>query len=124
MPDLTLTDVAFGLGLLTAFFGFYARFIRPGLVWRKDMEARVDTLQVDMESRVDKLQVDMESRVDTLQVDMESRVDKLQLRIEMHSETDTKLLSAVQSMGRDIGEIKTKIAVLEERSQRWGTSGA
>ena len=110
MADLTLTDVAFGLGLLTAFFGFYARFIRPGLVWRKDMEARVDTLQVDMEARVD-----------TLQVDMEARVDTLQMRIEMHSETDTTLLSAVQSMGRDIGEIKTKIAVLEERSQRWST---
>ena len=88
MADLTLTDVAFGVALLTAFFGFYARFIRPGLVWRKDMEARVD---------------------------------KLQMRIEMHSDTDTKLLSAVQSMGRDIGEIKTKIAVLEERSQRWST---
>ena len=39
----------------------------------------------------------------------------------MHSETDTTLLSAVQLMGRDIGEIKTKIAVLEERSQRWGS---
>ena len=99
MPDLTLTDVAFGLGLLTAFCGFYARFIRPGLVWRKDMEAHVAKLQVDLEARV----------------------DKLQMRIEMHSETDTKLLSAVQSMGRDIGEIKTKIAVLEERSQRWST---
>ena len=92
MADLTLTDVAFGIGLLTAVFGFYARFIRPSLVstieWRKNLE---------------------------------TRVDKLQMRIEMHSETDTTLLSAVQSMGRDIGEIKTKIAVLEERSQRWGT---
>ena len=91
MADLvTLTDVAFGVGLLTAVVGFYARFIRPSVVstigWRKDME---------------------------------SRVDKLQMRIEMHSESDTTLLSAVQSMGRDIGEIKTKIAVLEERSQRW-----
>ena len=90
MADLTLTDVAFGLGLLTAVFGFYARFIRPSVVstltWRKDLEAHVA---------------------------------KLQMRIEMHSDTDTKLLSAVQSMGRDIGEIKTKIAVLEERSQRW-----
>ena len=92
MADLTLTDVAFGIGLLTAVFGFYARFIRPSLVstieWRKNLE---------------------------------TRVDKLQMRIEMHSETDTTLLSAVQLMGRDIGEIKTKIAVLEERSQRWGT---
>ena len=93
MADLvTLADVAFGVGLLTAVVGFYARFIRPSVVstigWRKDME---------------------------------SRVDKLQMRIEMHSESDTTLLSAVQSMGRDIGEIKTKIAVLEERSQRWST---
>ena len=92
MADLTLTDVAFGIGLLTAVFGFYARFIRPSLVstieWRKNLE---------------------------------TRVDKLQMRIEMHSETDTTLLSAVQLMGRDIGEIKTKIAVLEERSQRWGS---
>ena len=103
MADLTLTDVAFGLGLLTAVFGFYARFIRPSVVstieWRKNMEAHVAKLQVDLEARV----------------------DKLQMRIEMHSESDTKLLSAVQSMGRDIGEIKTKIAVLEERSQRWST---
>ena len=93
MADLvTLTDVAFIVGLLTAMFGFYARFIRPSLVstieWRKNLEARVD---------------------------------KLQMRIEMHSETDIKLLAAVQSMGRDIGEIKTKIAVLEERSPRWGS---
>ena len=92
MADLTLTDVAFGVALLTAFFGFYARFIRPSVVstieWRKNLEARVDTLQ---------------------------------MRIEMHSETDTTLLAAVQAMGRDIGEIKTKIAVLEERSQRWST---
>ena len=92
VADLTLTDVAFGTGLLTAVFGFYARFIRPSLVstieWRKNLE---------------------------------TRVDKLQMRIEMHSETDTTLLSAVQLMGRDIGEIKTKIAVLEERSQRWGS---
>ena len=92
MAELTLTDVAFGLGLVTAVFAFYAKFIRPSVVstigWRKDME---------------------------------SRVDKLQMRIEMHSESDTTLLSAVQSMGRDIGEIKTKIAVLEERSQRWST---
>ena len=90
MPDLTLTDVAFGVGLLTAVFGFYARFIRPSLVstieWRKNLEARVD---------------------------------KLEMYVEIHSETDTKLLSAVQSMGRDIGEIHTKVAVLEERSQRW-----
>ena len=88
-----MTDVAFGVGLLTAVVGFYAKFIRPSVVstieWRKNME---------------------------------SRVAKLQLRIEMHSESDTTLLSAVQSMGRDIGEIKTKIAVLEERSQRWSTS--
>ena len=101
MADLTLTDVAFGLGLLTAVVGFYAKFIRPSVVstieWRKNMEAHVAKLQVDLEARV----------------------DKLQMRIEMHSESDTKLLSAVQSMGRDIGEIKTKIAVLEERSQRW-----
>ncbi len=93
MADLTLTDVAFGVALLTAFFGFYARFIRPGLVstieWRKNLEARVD---------------------------------KLEMYTEIHRETDTKLLSAVQSTGRDIGEIKTKIAVLEERSQRWSTS--
>ena len=101
MPDLTLTDVAFGLGLLTAVVGFYARFIRPSVVstieWRKNLEARVDTLQLDLEARV----------------------DKLQMRIEMHSETDITLLSAVQSTGKDISEIKTKIAVLEERSQRW-----
>ena len=92
MADLvTLADAAFGLGLLTAVCGFYARFIRPSIVstieWRKTLEARVD---------------------------------KLQMHIEIHSETDTKLLAAVQAMGRDIGEIKTKIAVLEERSQRWG----
>ena len=90
MADLTLTDVAFGVALLTAFFGFYARFIRPSLVstieWRKNLEARVDTLQ---------------------------------MHIEMHSETDTTLLAAVQATGKDISEIKTKIAVLEERSQRW-----
>ena len=90
MPDLTLTDVAFGLGLLTAVVGFYARFIRPSVVstieWRKNLEARVD---------------------------------KLELYTEIHRETDTKLLAAVQATGRDIGEIKTKIAVLEERSQRW-----
>ena len=101
MADLTLTDVAFGLGLLTAVFAFYAKFIRPSVVskieWRKNLEARVTKLQAGLEARV----------------------DKLQMRIEMHSETDTKLLSAVQSMGRDIGEIKTKIAVLKERSQRW-----
>ena len=92
MANLTLTDVAFGLGLLTAFFGFYARFIRPSLVstieWRKNLEARVDTLQ---------------------------------MHIEMHSETNTTLLAAVQATGKDISEIKTKIAVLEERSQRWST---
>ena len=103
MADLTLTDVAFGVGLLTAVFGFYARFIRPSVVstieWRKNLEARVTKLQAGLEARI----------------------DKLQMRIEMHSESDTKLLSAVQSMGRDIGEIKTKIAVLEERSQRWIT---
>ena len=87
-----MTDVAFGVGLLTAVFGFYARFVRPSVVstieWRKNLEARVD---------------------------------KLEMYTEIHRETDTKLLSAVQSMGRDIGEIKTKIAVLEERSQRWST---
>ena len=103
MADLTLTDVAFGLGLLTAVFAFYAKFIRPSLVskieWRKNLEARVTKLQVGLEARV----------------------DKLQMRIEIHSETDTKLLSAVQSMGRDIGEIKTQVAVLKERSQRWST---
>ena len=103
MPDLTLTDVAFGLGLLTAVFGFYARFIRPSLVstieWRKNLEAHVAKVQVDLEARV----------------------DKLQMHIEMHSETDTKLLAAVQASGKDISEIKTKVAVLEERSQRWIT---
>ena len=41
------------------------------------------------------------------------------MHIEMHSETDTTLLAAVQASGKDISEIKTKVAVLEERSQRW-----
>ena len=100
--------MAFGLGLLTVVFAFYAKFIRPSLEWRKDLEAHVDTLHQNMKAHVDKVQLDLEARV-----------DKLQMRIEMHSETDTKLLAAVQSMGRDIGEIKTQVAVLKERSQRW-----
>ena len=95
MADLTLTDVAFGLGLLTTVFGFYARFVRPSVVstltWRKDMEARVR---------------------------------EVELRIERHSETDTELLSAVKSMRRDLSDLKTLCAVLEERSKAWGTRGA
>ena len=88
---VTLTDVAFALGLLTTVFGFYARFVRPSVVstltWRKDMEGKVR---------------------------------ELELRIERHSETDAELLSAVKSMRRDLSEIKTQIAVLDERSKAWG----
>ena len=91
---VSLTDVAFGLGLLTTVFGFYARFIRPSVVstieWRKTMEGRVR---------------------------------EVELRIEGHSETDSELLSAVKSMSHDLGEIKTKIAVLEERSKHWSSRG-
>ena len=92
MADLvSLTDVAFALGLLTTVFGFYARFIRPSVVstieWRKSMEGRVR---------------------------------EVELRIERHSETDAELLSAVKSMRRDLSDLKTLCAVLEERSKSWG----
>ena len=111
MADLTLTDVAFGLGLLTAFFGFYARFIRPSVVstigWRKDMESEVREQRRDYESKVR---------------DLERGNRELERRFERHNEAHTELLTAVQATGKDISEIKTKIAVLEERSQRWSTS--
>ena len=32
---------------------------------------------------------------------------------------NTKVLTAIQGVEHDIGEIKTKIAVLEERSKKW-----
>ena len=56
MADLvTLTDVAFMVGLLTAVVGFYARFIRPSLVstieWRKNLESAVREQRKDYESK-------------------------------------------------------------------------
>ena len=85
---VTLTDLAFAVGLLTAIVSFYARFIRPSVVstieWRKDMERRVGDLSKD---------------------------------IERHGRTDQELLTAVKSQGKDLVEIKTKLAVLEERSR-------
>ena len=98
---VTLTDLAFGLGLLTAIFGFYARFIRPSVVstvtWRTDMEGQVRELRTNMEARV----------------------REVEQRVEHHGKTDQELLSAVKSQGKDLVEIKTQLAVLEERSQRW-----
>ena len=115
MADLTLTDVAFGVGLLTAFFGFYARFIRPSVVstigWRKDLESEVREQRKDFESKVREI----EQR-------LEHVFRELERRFERHNEAHAELLTAVQATGKDISEIKTKIAVLEERSQRWSTS--
>ncbi len=108
MADLTLADVSFGVGLLTAVVGFYAWFIRPSVVstltWRKDMESEVRDQRRDYESKVR---------------DLERGNRELEKRFERHNESHTELLTAVQATGKDISEIKTKIAVLEERSQRW-----
>ena len=95
MADVvSLTDVAFGLGLLTTVFGFYAKFVRPSVVstltWRKDMEGRVREMEI---------------------------------RMERHGETDAELLEAVKSMRRDLSDLKTLCAVLEERSKAWDRSG-
>ena len=120
MADLTLTDVAFGVGLLTAFFGFYARFIRPSVVstltWRKDLESQVRAQRTDFESKTREI----EQRLEHVFRELESRFER-------HNEAHAELLAAVQATGthisetgKDISEIKTKIAVLEERSQRWG----
>ncbi len=120
MADLvTLTDVAFMVGLLTAVFGFYARFIRPSVVstltWRKDLESQVRAQRTDFESKTREI----EQRLERV-------IRELEMRFERHSEADAELLAAVQATGKnisetgkDISEIKTKIAVLEERSQRW-----
>ena len=115
MADLvTLTDVAFGLGLLTAFFGFYARFIRPGLVstltWRKDLESRVRENRKDFDAKTREI----EQR-------MERGTRESERRFERHNEAHAEVLAAVKASGKDISEIKTKVAVLEERSQRWST---
>ena len=121
MAELTLTDVAFGVGLLTAVVGFYARFIRPSVVstltWRKDIESQVREQRKDFESKTREI----EQR-------MERIIRELERRFERHSEAHVELLAAVKATGKnisetgkDISEIKTKIAVLEERSQRWST---
>ena len=115
MADLvTLTDVAFGVGLLTAVFGFYARFIRPSVVstltWRKDLESEVREQRKDFESTTREI----EQRLERV-------IRELERRFERHSEAHAELLAAVQATGKDISEIKTKIGVLEERSQRWGS---
>ena len=114
MADLTLTDVAFGLGLLTAVFGFYARFIRPSVVstltWRKDLESQVREQRNDFESKTREI----EQR-------MERGTRESERRFERHNEAHAEVLAAVKASGKDISEIKTKIAVLEERSQRWST---
>ncbi len=115
MAELTLTDVAFGVGLLTAVVGFYARFIRPSVVstltWRKDIESQVREQRKDFESKTREI----EQR-------MERIIRELERRFERHSAADAELLAAVKSMGKDLSEIKTQVAVLEERSQRWSTS--
>ena len=114
MADLTLTDVAFGLGLLTAVFGFYARFIRPSVVstltWRKDLESQVREQRNDFESKTREI----EQR-------MERGARESERRFERHNEAHAEVLAAVKASGKDISEIKTKVAVLEERSQRWST---
>ena len=114
MADLTLTDVAFGLGLLTAMFGFYARFIRPSVVstltWRKDLESQVREQRNDFESKTREI----EQR-------MERGTRESERRFERHNEAHAEVLAAVKASGKDISEIKTKVAVLEERSQRWVT---
>ena len=114
MADLTLTDVAFGVALLTAFFGFYARFIRPSVVstltWRTDLESQVREQRKDFESKTREI----EQR-------MERGTRESERRFERHNEAHAELLAAVQASGKDISEIKTKVAVLEERSQRWIT---
>ena len=114
MADLTLTDVAFGLGLLTAVFGFYARFIRPSVVstltWRKDLESQVREQRNDFESKTREI----EQR-------MERGTRESERRFERHNEAHAEVLAAVKASGKDISEIKTKVAVLEERSQRWVT---
>ncbi len=83
---ITLADIAFGVGLLTAVFGFYWRFIRTGVEWQKDMEARMRMIEES---------------------------------VRRHEAVDTKVLAAIRGVEHDIGEIKTKIAVLEERSKKW-----
>ena len=112
MADLTLTDVAFGVALLTAFFGFYARFIRPSVVstltWRKDMESDVREQRKDFESKT--REIDQQ---------IERIIRESERRFERHSEAHAELLAVGQATGKDISEIKMKIAVLEERSQRW-----
>ena len=114
MADLTLTDVAFGIGLLTAMFGFYARFIRPSVVstltWRKDLESQVREQRKDFESKTREI----EQR-------MERGARESERRFERHNEAHAEVLAAVKASGKDISEIKTKVAVLEERSQRWST---
>ena len=107
MADLvSLTDVAFALGLLTTIFGFYARFIRPSVVstltWRKDMESQVREQRKDFESKT----------------------RELELRIERHDKTDGELLAGMNSLRKAMSDIRTAIAVLEERSKAWGTRGA
>ena len=87
VPSQTET-VAAGLGLLTTVFGFYARFIRPSAV--STIEWRKN---------------------------MEGRVWEMEILMERHGEMDAELLAAVKSMRRDLGDIKTQIAVLEERSR-------
>ena len=52
--------------------------------------------------------------------EMESRVASIEKSVRRHELTDNKVLAAIRGMESDIGEIKTKIAVLEERSQHWG----
>ena len=42
---ITLADIAFGVGLLTTVFGFYWRFVRTGVEWQKDMEARMRMIE-------------------------------------------------------------------------------
>ena len=87
MAEVSIGDVAFGVGLLTAIFTFHWKFIRPVIEWRKEMESRVKAIEES---------------------------------VRRHELTDNKVLAAIRGMESDIGEIKTKIAVLEERSQRWG----
>ena len=110
---VSLTDVAFALGLLTTVFGFYARFIRPSVVstltWRKDMESQVREQRKDFESKTREIEQRME-RV----------IRELERRFERHSEADAELLAAVKSMGKDLSDLKTLFAVLEERSKSWG----
>ena len=107
MADLvTLTDVAFGVGLLTSMVAFYARFIRPSVVstltWRKDMESQVRELRKDFDTKT----------------------RELERRMERHDTTDGELLAGMKSLRTDMSGIRTAIAVLEERSKAWGAHGA